>query len=240
MSLKLVIATFVSLVWFSPATKLVHAEDGDALITSVRALIGQTDSTAGRTTFTDVELLDYLSLAMTGIVGEAMDDESTVKFGGGDEENTLPSDFLALSGPAVLLRVGQSAVGEYVKLIQEVGSDSLSKMKTRPTEENMGPDNHVMFIQGGKLWILPALQSNDSVQVSYYSRPTIIAAGSGSTEVDVEVEWEYVITYGAAAICYAYLQDWNGYDRMIAERDKKLNALRTVQTIRKKALPNND
>lgn len=238
MSIKRLLFSFLLCSVFLNAS--AKAEDGDALIVSVRALIGQTDSTAGRTTFTDVELLDYLALAMTGIVGESMDDESTTQFVGGNEQNTLPADFLALSGPAVILRTNTSSVGEYVKLIQEVGPDSLGKMKTRPTVASMGLDNHVMFLQGGKLWILPALNGNDSVIVPYFSRPTIIAAGTGSTEVDVEVEWEYVMSYGAASICYAYMQDWNGYDRMIAERDKKLSNIRAAQTIRKKALPNND
>lgn len=205
------------------------ADTGTNMVLKVRDLLGQRDTLATYTTWTNTDIKRMLATAMAGVIGEAMTPEADTVIHGGLEANSPPPDFLGFSGPGILMRNN-----EFVAIIPVISADSLYRMGVRPTEENMGFDNHVMVWMGNKIWILPAPNANDSVKVSYFNRPTILI---DTSENPLTVEWEYVVIYSAAAIGYASLEDWNGYDRMVLERDKRLDALRAVEVLKQKTSP---
>lgn len=207
----------------------VNAEDGDTLVYDVRLLLGQTDSTSTYTSISNANIRRNLKMSLGEITAEGLAVQADTFYTGGSESNALPSNFYALAGPGILMRNGA-----YVNVVPVVGPDSLYRMGTRPTIENMGFDNHVMLNMGNRIWFLPAVNSNDSIKVTYYKRPSLTV---DTSEVAVDDEWERVAVYNAAAMAYANRQDWNGYDRMIARRNELLATLRAVRTIKPTVSP---
>jgi len=199
-----------------------QAETGVAVKNHVRALIGQLDST--NSTVTDAQVKLWIATSMKAVSALGLIQQTETTYVGGTTFYTPPAGFIGFSAPGILVRGG-----EFIKFVPVVSPDSLYRMGNRPTAQSMGADNHLLVWMSEKITVLPAIKSTDSVRVTYYLRPSRTV---DTTEMSVSDEWEYVVALSAAAIAYASMENWGGYDRMIAERDKLLTGLRGIETLR--------
>jgi len=204
-----------------------NAKTTDSLITDLRIMLGQTDST--NSNWTNNELRRCLNLSQDYITGLGRVVEKTTTISGNATLRlTYPTDFKQLRPGVWLWRNGKE-----VRPLPVIALDSMYRTLGRITAQQAGFDNYYVADEGTRLIVAPALPSTDSVVIQYYAQPAVL---SGTTECGFGLEWEAVLLVGAKAVALEKTRDVNWYDRAIRERNEMVGAL-YQQTKLKPQLP---
>jgi hypothetical protein len=204
----------------------VQAKTTDSLVTDLRIMLGQIDST--NSTWTNTELRRCLNLSQDYISGLGRVVEKSDTLAGGNIRITYPSDFKQLRPVPWLWRNGKE-----VRPLPVIALDSMYKLVSRVVSQAVGLDNFYVADEGTALIVVPPLSSADSVVIQYYAQPSVL---SGVVECGFGPEWEAVLLVGAKAVALEKSRDVGWYDRAIAERDRMIGAL-YQQTKLKPQLP---
>jgi hypothetical protein len=201
-----------------------QAATGDTLLVHLRIRLGQT--TAAHSNWTDNQLLACLNMAQDWMAaqGRVVEKLDTIPGSGSLLLDSIPSDFIKLKGTAYLWRNGVE-----VKPIPMVSADSLYRLASRLSTQEVGVDNYWLAEDGQRLSVVPLVNTADSVVISYYAYPTKF--DSANVECDFGPEWEQVLLSAAKAVALEKIESplWPA---AVAERDKLVAAMYRQQTLK--------
>ena len=204
----------------------VAAETTDTLITDLRLLLDQTDSTTGNTNWSNDNLRRYLNMAQEVLAPHS---------GGVQKADTVPgsitpripldslsSDFVSLKGMIWLMRDTKENTP-----IPFVPLDSFYRTVRNNTKQTMGLDNFVVTEDAGEIAVFTEVSDEDSLLISYYAYPSVL---SDSQECDFDRGWEKVLLYTAAWMAFAGNRDQFWMQWYSLKADSQMVSLRALTT----------
>ena len=204
-----------SLLLFASA----QARTGAELITDLRILLGQVDSTANATNWSNAQLRRILNMGQDAVTARGrVIERDTTYLASAATRYAPPSGFITLRGTAYIVRRG---AGDIVP-IALTSADSIPRLQTRITKQSVGDDEYSIYEEAGKIVVSPPVLSQDSVKVVFFSNPTNLV---DTTECEYGDEWEIILLYESALIAYEKTHDEVWFELTIKERDTKLDQM---------------
>jgi hypothetical protein len=197
-----------------------EARTGNQLIMDLRIMLGQTDSLAGRTNWTNAQLLQTLNIAQDKISARGRVIEKDTVYGtatspeGGHKRLVPPSGFITLRGTAYLMTNSIE-----VKPIPVTSADSMYRQQQKITKQAMGERNYLIYEESDDIVVSPAFPSKDSVRVAYFAHPSTIV---DTLECLYGDEWEVVLLYEAKIVACEKIRDETWTLLATRERDMLL------------------